>query len=173
MKATIYFFYEGGGYESFSGTAESHEKDIRYWLDKRRGYNLHDIIMLPENLEQSFLWLKDKMLQEEAAYATVIAERSEREEFERLKAKFEGGSYTPRKTSYIVRHTLNGLSEWKPGMKFMTFDHLRTVYVTEAATEDELRTNLACDHCSFVRISQDPVFPKEQCAWFEEEGLID
>lgn len=88
MKTTILFLYEDGQYDAFSGDMERAEADIRYWLGKRCRGSLSQILVIPENEHKSWLWVQDKLREEEAAYATVIAERSEREEYERLKAKY-------------------------------------------------------------------------------------
>lgn len=90
MKATIYFFYEGGRHDAFSTDTETAEKDIRYWLSRQRSFPFvpKEILVIPESEHKSWLWVQDKLREEETAYATVIAERSEREEYERLKVKY-------------------------------------------------------------------------------------
>lgn len=91
MKATLYFFYADREYSAYSSDTDRTEADVCYWLGKNKGRpNLKEILSISEAEHKSWLWVEDKLREEELAYEMKIADQEERNEYERLKAKYEG-----------------------------------------------------------------------------------
>lgn len=92
MKQRIYFIYRN--HPPFTTTCESEEdaeSNIRYWLGKSPGIyanEIKEILVIPNNTK-SWLYVIEKVEDERIAYENKINERAEREQYERLKKKYE------------------------------------------------------------------------------------
>ena len=92
MTATIYFIYSNRAASPFLiddiGVAE---ETIRYWLGKSPGMfrdDIVDILVIPEP-KQDWMFVIDKIRQEEAEHEEKLELSRKRDEYERLKAIFE------------------------------------------------------------------------------------
>lgn len=91
MKSTIYFLYRDHPVERRDCFFDDNiEQTIRYWLGKSPGiHDLDEILVIPDDQRKNWMSVKEQMIQEEIAYAEEKREQAERDEYERLKQKYD------------------------------------------------------------------------------------
>ena len=91
MHATIYFIYQSEPARSFTceNTVKDIEGEIRYWMGKSPGmYEVEKIIVIPQDQEKDWMYVIQKMRDDEDAYREKQRIQEEKAAYERLKAKY-------------------------------------------------------------------------------------
>jgi hypothetical protein len=92
QSATILFLYGGERYKACGGNMGNIEGDIRYWLGKSPGMyadELERIVVIPDEPKNDYMYVYSKKLADDAKHEEEMRQQRERNEYERLKKKFE------------------------------------------------------------------------------------